>query len=254
MVSPNVPAEFGGNLSPGHLGYLRGSSLQVLLCHWESFAHAEFCPHLDAQDSQYQHSWQDVKPWDQAVLSSPSPSLPPPGGLLNHRTKCRPRQAQWPRPHSTGPKVWARPRSSNPSTWRYLARKEIKVRNKGKGGRSSSERQVRRHQRTQKDQAEDPLPCSLGPGQSWLTLIWAEGTEGRGRGRGQNCGRSPAHSLLQFPPSPCSEEYQTTPTFIGCKGCRMGRVPSEITWKPHRGMPESTTSCCVSSLLRPAHP
>lgn len=96
----------------------------------------------------------------QAVLSSPSPSLPPPGGLLNHRTKCRPlasrpvlRQAQWPRPHSTGPKVWARSRSSNPSAWRHLARKEMKVRNKGKGGGSSSDRQVRRHQRTEKHQA-----------------------------------------------------------------------------------------------------
>lgn len=31
----------GGDLSLDHLGYLRGSSSQVLLCHWEGFACAE---------------------------------------------------------------------------------------------------------------------------------------------------------------------------------------------------------------------
>lgn len=55
--------------------------------------------------------------------------------------------------------------------------------------------------RTQKNQA-----CSLGPGQSWLTPIRAEGTEGRG---GQSWGLRQAHTLLQLPPSPCSEDYQT---------------------------------------------
>ena len=46
-----------------------------------------------------------------------------------------------------------------------------------------------------------------GPDQSWLTLVKVEGTEGRGGG--QSWGPGQAHSLLQFPSSLCSVNYQT---------------------------------------------
>lgn len=153
-VSPNVPAECGGNLSLGHLGYLCGSSSQVLLCHWESFARAEG---QDRPQSSSAGRVPNHRTW------WPCPHHPHPSlhtrGLLGCGAKCRLlvscpalRQVQWPGPPSPGPKVWASPGSSKPSTGSHLTGREMKVRNRGEGGSSSSERWVR-HRRTQKNRA-----------------------------------------------------------------------------------------------------
>lgn len=95
---------------------------------FEALAHKSCCvigrvlPMLRPTQTPHQLSWRGAKPQDQVALSPPSPSLPPPRGLLSCGAKCRllarcpaPRQVQWPGPHSPGPKVLASPGSSNPS-------------------------------------------------------------------------------------------------------------------------------------------